>query len=339
LLRHPIREARSRRGVFAELERLDPERDNHRMTQLVAGRVLSDPLFVNALMTVTIWRTVAIRGVAPILHQRGKMYETGKRVDDSLLFFGFFYRDGWRSERAGATIDRLAAIHEQFNTRPDDYLYVIALASFEPLRIGELLGVTALTEREARALFVFWCDLGRRWGIEGVPGSAAAPAGPEGQAEFRAWMEEYERTEFALTRYSPALATVLGDNFCKRFFPGPLKGLGYTFLRCLSTDDLLDALNQPHPPPAARKAVAVAVAAYLRARRIVPASADNRFLGPWTSLYGHEPTPEEIGPEWAKDITAASRKYAKAGHRTHAIAAAGTDAGEDEPVTAQRCPF
>lgn len=69
-------------------------------------------------------------------------------------------------------------------------------------------------------MFVFWRDVARRWGIDV----------PEEQAEFRAWMEEYERTEYERTPEASALAVAMGDDFCRRFFPGPLKPIGYTVL-------------------------------------------------------------------------------------------------------------
>ena len=103
-------------------------------------------------------------------------------MNDTLLFFGFIYRDGHEGDEAGATIDRLAAMHERFPIPPDDFRYTTASLCFEAVRIPEILGCPGLTDGESRALFLFWRAVGRRWGI----------ANPEEQADFRAWMERYE---------------------------------------------------------------------------------------------------------------------------------------------------
>lgn len=297
ILRHPVSEFRARRRMLAEYEALDPEVDYKKINQFLVGRIFADPLFFDAIFIESYWRQTAVRTIAPVLHMAGQSYDTDKRVDDTLLFFGFIYRDGPDTERGGQTIDRLAAIHQGFPIPPDDYRYTCASLCFEPGRVPEVIGCPGLTEGEKRASFLFWREVGRRWGMDI----------PEDQAEFLAWFEQYERDTYELTEHSPAIAVAMADDFCKRFFPGPLKKLGYIVLRSMGTDDLCDAVGQPRVKPFTRKAVGKAIGVYIRARRFLPASATDRFLGPWSKLYGHEPVPEEIGPNWATDLTAESR--------------------------------
>jgi len=64
-----------------------------------------------------------------------------------------------------------------------------------------LLGVRALTAREARAVFLFWRGVGREWGVDI----------PEEQQEFRAWFHAYERRTYRRTEDGIAIARSAGD--------------------------------------------------------------------------------------------------------------------------------
>ena len=307
LWRHPLGEYRARRAVLAELARLDPASDAHQMAKLVVGHVFSDAFFVDTLFTVAYWRQIAVRTIAPVLHQNGhgKTYETTKRVDDTLLFFGFIYRDGAQGDEAGATIDRLAAMHERFAIPADDFRYTTASLCFEAVRIPELLGLTALTTGDARALFLFWRDIGRRWGIDI----------PEEQAEFQQWMHDYEAATYERTPHGPAMATAMADDYCRRFFPGPLKPLGYAVLRSCSDAFLLDTVGQPRVRPMVRKAIGLGVRAYVAFRRRIPASAGSQLLRPWNREYGRALDPMTVGPEWSKSVGPESRRSSTVGAR------------------------
>lgn len=319
---NPFKELKARRAVNAQLRALNPETDFHQIARLVVGRVFADAFFNDALFTVAYWRQIAVRTIAPVLHQsgRGKTYETTKRVDDTLLFFGFLYRDGWQTRRAGATIDRLAAMHERFKIPPDDFRYTLSGLCFEPVRIPEILGCQVLNESEARALFLFWREVGRRWGVDV----------PEEQAAFRAWMEHYEETTYERTHEGPLLAIAMGDDFCKRFFPGPLKGLGYTLLRCCADDHLLDTVGQPHPSRVSRRIVGLLVRAFAAFRRWVPASSAPQLLRQWNREYGTALDPMIVGPDWAKKIAPEHRRQAKAGQCPFAAAKATLQGAESD---------
>ena len=96
LWRNPFKELKARRALRQQIAELNPETDYHLISKLVVGHVYSDAFFVDTLFSVAYWRQIAVRTIAPVLHQngKGKPYETTKRVDDTLLFFGFLYRPG-----------------------------------------------------------------------------------------------------------------------------------------------------------------------------------------------------------------------------------------------------
>jgi hypothetical protein len=282
---------------------LDPDVDCLRMVQLVVGRLFGDPVFMSLLFTVAYWRQVAIPPIARILERRGTgdtITATGKRVDDTLAFFGFMYRDGWCGERAEATIDRVAAIHEQFpDIRADDFRYTLATLCFEPVRIPEILGVPGLTSTEARALYVFWCHVGRRMGVTVT----------EDQHDLRSWMEAYEVREYAFTPEAARLAAAVGQACVQRYFPSQVQYLGWGMLRSMSDPRLLQAVGQPAPAGPMRRFTTAFARAYLAGRRVLPAPDCDRLVAPWTKAYGPNPTPEDIGPAWAAGITGQSRRH------------------------------
>lgn len=290
-------EVRARRAVLAELDRLDPEVDDQRIANIVLGSLFSDQFFNHALFTVAYWRQVAVRTIAPIIGRQGygdTLKGTKKRTDDSLLFFGFLYRDGYGTEAGKSTIDRLSEIHKTFDIPMDDYRYTIATLCYEAVRIPEILGVRGLTEKEQRALFLFWTNVGKRWGVDI----------PEGQQEFRAWFHRYERETYERTAQGVEISLAMEKYFLDRWAPGPLRPIGAQVLRAFSDDHLLDTVDMAPATPAMKKVTALAVSAYLHGRRIVPGPRDDRLCAPWATEYGGVPDPSVAGPKWAAGIQA-----------------------------------
>jgi hypothetical protein len=289
---------RERRAVLRELDGLDPETDYHRITQIALGRLFCDAFFHQALFTVAYWRQTAVQTIAPVLVRRGygnTLTETRKRNDDTLLFFGLIYRDGPCSAAGKRTIGRLAEIHKTFDIPMDDYRYTIASLSFEPLRIPELLGVRGLTAKEARALFLFWREVGREWGVDL----------PEEQEELRAWFHAYERRTYVRSDDGIAIARAMERAFLDRWAPGRLRPLGAQVLRALADDHLLNAVDLRPAHPVVKRLTALAVAAYLRGRRLLPGPArDDLLMTPWTQEYGQIPDSSAVGPKWARHIQA-----------------------------------
>lgn len=301
-MKNPVSEVRVRRAVLKELDGLDPEVDFHRMSQLLLGSVFSDAFFNHAVFCVAYWRQVAVKTIAPVIGRYGAgdtLKNAQKRTDDTLTFFGLIYRDGFASERGGRTIDRLSTIHRTFDIPRDDYRYTIASLCFEATRMTGLLGIKGLTEAEDRALWKFWVHVGRRWGVD-LPED-------ETQEQFRQWFFDYERQTYERSDQCVAVARVMEEYFLKRWAPGPLRPAGRQLLRCLSDDLLLDTVDLPKPAPATRKAMGVAISAYLKGRRLMPGPTGDNLVAPWSKEYGPDPSADEVGPRWARGIQVENR--------------------------------
>jgi len=288
------------------LDRLDPETDAHRMTQIVLGRIFCDGFFHQALFTVAYWRQTSVETIAPVLARRGygnTLTETRKRNDDSLLFFGLIYRDGPCSAEGKRTIARLTEIHKTFDIPMDDYRYTIASLCFEPMRLPEVMGVRGLTERELRAVFLFWRGVGRQWGLDI----------PEEQEEFRAWFYAYEQRTYRRTEDGIAIARAMEKAFLDRWAPGVLRPVGAQLLRAMATDDLLQAVDMRPAHPVMKRLSSLAVAAYLRGRRLIPGPVrEDLLMTPWTAEYGAIPDSSVVGPKWAKEIQAPDEEKSSA---------------------------
>lgn len=304
-------QVRARRQVVRRIESLNPEVDDREISHLLLGRVFNDAWFHQAFFTVSYWRQTAVETIAPILVRRGygnTLTEVTKRNDDSLLFFGLMYRDGYREPEGQRTIDRLSAIHKTFDIPPDDYRYTIATLCFEAVRLPEFLGIKpALTPAEARALFLFWSGIGREWGVDLHEGTS-----PEGQRAYRAWYDDYEKRTYKRTDDAIAIQKAMTDCFLDRWAPGPLRPIGEQFLRALADDHLLDAVGLEPASPAMQRITRVAVDAYFRGRRALPGGKD-LIIKPWTTEYGCVPDSSEVGPKWAKDIQVQPREPSAAG--------------------------
>jgi hypothetical protein len=293
---------RARRDVLRQIERIDPEAEPELMTKLVLGTVFGDAFFHGALFTVAYWRQVAVETIAPIIARRGygdTLKGTEKRTNDTLLFFGLMYRDGYSTPEGQKTIDRLSAIHKTFDIPKDDFRYTLATLCYEPVRIPELLGVKGLTEDEQRAIYLFWTRVGRRWGVD-VPEADH----PDGQRLFAEWFYEYERKTYKRSKECIDVAIAMQDTYLDRFAPGPLRPIGVQVLRAMSDPLLLDTVDMPPASAAGRRFTKLAIDAYIRGRRLLPGPPMvDQLCGPWARPeYGTVPPASKVGPTWAANI-------------------------------------
>ena len=136
---------------------------------------------------------------------------------------------------------------------------------------------------------------------------------PEEQDELRAWMADFEAREYAFTPEAAQVARAVGEDCVQRYFPGPARSLGWGILRAMCDDRLLDAVGQPPATVSMRRLTAAATRAYIAGRRSVPGPACDRLVAPWTTEYGPDPSPAEVGAAWAAGITAGCRRYKGAG--------------------------
>lgn len=231
----------SGRAVARRLAELDPVRDNEEATHLSIEVRYGDAFFVHAAYTVAFARQVAIPSISRVVYRKGTgdmMHNVRRRNDDTLLFFGEMLRNGHRSARGRAAIDRMEQIHRRFRISDEDKLYTLASLALEADRILDHLGLDVFTDAERLSRYHFWRGVGEYMGLT-VPPTRDA---------FLAWTFDYERSRYGHTEGGRALVDQLFADWRGRWFPGPLGRFGDAVLLLLLDQPLRAVHRLPDPP-------------------------------------------------------------------------------------------
>jgi len=264
-MRHP-HWARRRIG------QLDPDRDARELLHLAFEVRYGAPDFIHSMFSLAFARQAAVPGIAEVLYRGGSgliLTDARKRNNDTLLYFGELFRHG-TAGRGAELIARMARVHAHMPISNDLNLYTLATLICEPRRVGrQLTGREFISDREFRALFVFWSEVGRQMGISSIP--------PDEHAMYR-WYLDYEAAHYAPTEAGKAIVQSLADEFAARWFPKVLRHVGLQFYFSLFDDDLLRVFGLVRPHGVYNLLVRLRVNGYLR--MLVPLLPD----GPDRSL-------------------------------------------------------
>ncbi|MFM2307775.1 MAG: hypothetical protein RLZZ367_2444, partial [Bacteroidota bacterium] len=80
---------------------LDAEKDAHEISHLAFEVRYGTPLFTHSIFSVAFARQAAVPSIAKVLYRNGKggiITNTRKRNNDTLIFFGEFYKHGVNPE-------------------------------------------------------------------------------------------------------------------------------------------------------------------------------------------------------------------------------------------------
>ena len=245
---------RNRFKRLQEIKTLDPVTDHQRIVQLDA--CYEFPWDLTRSLELALFRTYAVPSISKLLARTGEFTErTQKRYDDTELLIRNFVDWGYDSERGRRAIDRMNAIHGRFRISNDDFKYVLTTFVCEPIRWNERFGWRRMVEQETLSLYYFWCEVGRRMGIDDIPDTYDA---------FFKFNEVYERTHFRFHEDNRAVGTATRDLFAS-WFPAPFSPLTKRAVYSVMEDHVLDAFGFPRPTRVERRAVEGA----LRARAVI----------------------------------------------------------------------
>lgn len=254
-----------------ELARLDPVRDDERITYLLGQVRYGDPLFSLTLYTSSFAKQMAVPEIANVVHRGGRspsMTDPRKRNDDTLLFFGEFMGNGYSSERGQAAIERLNEIHAGFPIANDLNVYTLGSLFLESRRVTALLGIDTMTEQERIATHHFWLKVGERMGITGMPESFDA---------YLEWAERFEQERWAHTPGGRAVTLSVVDDAVSRFAPRPLHSLARRYVFATFDERLLEIHDLPRPLPGMRLLASLVTRLYLWGRDVLPDPPDRGF--------------------------------------------------------------
>lgn len=228
------------RHITQRLATLDPERDYEEIVYLL--QAFEFPWDCGRALEFALFRTYAIPAISALLAQTGEFLERPrKRYDDTELILCEIIEHGFESDRGRAALARMNQMHGRFRIANADFLYVLSTFVFEPIRWIDRFGWRSLRDNEKQGIFRFYCELGRRMKIAGIPADLAS---------FAAYNQEYERQNFRYSEANVRVGTSTRDLLLGFYLPRGLWPLGNWLVYALLDDPLREAFGFPKAPSA-----------------------------------------------------------------------------------------
>jgi len=258
------------------------------------------PIFTHSLFSVAFAKQAAVPSIAEVLYRGGKgaiITNTRKRNNDTLLFFGEFFKHG-NNEHGRKIAAQLNSIHSHFPISNEQNLYTLATLMCEPIRMSTYLtGSNIFDKKETRAIYLFWKMMSELLLVKDVP---------QDENQMFTFYAEFEKQNFAYSEAGHNIAEALADEFAARWYPPFMKQIGRNVYFSLFDDFLLETLKLPKPPLFYRFSVRVYLFAYLKLWvRIMPDPSDRSIIDTFNTDYNHYKI-EKVGP-FAKAATTDSK--------------------------------
>lgn len=224
-----------------KIARLDAEKDAHEIAHLAFEVRYGTALFTHSIFSVAFARQAAVPSIAKVLYRGGKgsiITNTRKRNNDTLLFFGEFYKHG-DSEQGREAIDLLNFIHSHFPITNEENLYTLATIVCEPKRMGMFLANKDLfSKKEFHALYNFWKRICERMNIQDIP---------EDEDKMYRWFLNFEQQHYQYTDEGKKIVEALANEFAERWYPPAMKYQGTQYFYSLFDEHLLQTFQIPKP--------------------------------------------------------------------------------------------
>lgn len=231
------------------IEALDVETDFVEINHLAFEVRYGSKLFTHTLFSLAFVRQMAVPSIAEVVYAGGKgpsIRNTRKRNNDTLLFFGEFYRHG-NSPQGQKVAEQLNRIHARFPISNDQNLYTLATLMCEPIRMSYFLtGKNIFSAKETRALYLFWKMIAEMLNITDIP--------KDEHAMYQFYLD-YEKKHFGNTEGGSKVVECLADEFAERWFPKFMHSYARKVYISLFDERLLSTFGLPKSPWLIRTAV------------------------------------------------------------------------------------
>jgi hypothetical protein len=226
----------SRYAILNSIERLDPEKDHQRIIFL--STCYDFPFDTTRALEFALFRTFCIPSVSALLDRTGEFSQRSqKRYDDTDIIVSELLEWGYDSERGKRALRRLNQLHGRFIIANEDFLYVLSTFIFEPIRWNEQFGWRLLCVQERLGYFYFWCEVGRRMNIRGIPLDYDV---------FERFNKDYEREHYRFTEANRRVGAATRELFVS-WFPYFLAPVVRSAIYALLDDRLIEAFGFPQP--------------------------------------------------------------------------------------------
>ncbi len=226
----------SRWDVATRIAALDGERDHVEIYRLSSG--FEFPWDYRRALELALLRTFAVPSIADLLVATGEFARVPqRRYDDTAILMGELSAYGYDSERGRTALRRINRAHGHYRIDNDDMLYVLSTFVVDPVRWIDRYGWRRLLPQERVAAYAFYREVGRRMGIQNIPGSFGE-------------LERLNREHGARLHGGPATEALREDvlGLVAGWFPRPLRGVARRLLPASFDDELLAGLGLPSPP-------------------------------------------------------------------------------------------
>ncbi|KIJ55505.1 hypothetical protein M422DRAFT_151540 [Sphaerobolus stellatus SS14] len=228
------------------------------------------PVMMFIALLIALFKVYGIESVAKLLLQTGQLKSPealSKRLNDTgTLIFTWMTNPitmprergepSYVADPRGAIANaRVNYLHSKYKIPNEDFLYNLALFISTPIQWITKFDWRPHTELEREASFVFWCEIGRRMGIQNIWKS---------YSEMEEWTERYEEEYLVPNKAAHSLAE-LSLNFLLERFPekyGIRRNIK-SIVICFLDDRTRKAMMLPEPHPWLHTAVYWAL--YMRA--------------------------------------------------------------------------
>lgn len=269
---------------------LDPERDHKEIVALDC--CYEFPFDFTRSLEFALFRTYCVPHTSKLLDATGEFARCPqKRYDDTDILVSEMMEWGYDSERGAAALARMNEIHGRFNIANEDFLYVLSVFIYEPIRWIERFGWRPMTRHEQLALFYFWREVGRRMGLQSLPQDFGA---------FEQFNRVHEQTRFAFHEANRRIGIATRDMFAS-WFPRPLRPLVRISIYSMLDDMMRQSMGFPRVPRLVTAIVTATLRARARLLRNLPPRRQPRLRTLMSRRsYPHSYRIAEIGPDYQK---------------------------------------
>lgn len=196
------------------------------------------PWELNRALELAVLKTFCVPRIAQLLRQTGEFVQRPqKRYDDTGLIIGNIMKWGYDSPQGRAAIATLNRIHQRFAIPNEDFLYVLSVLIYEPVRWNERFGWRPFTTAEKQALFEFWHAVGLRMAIADIPTTYEA---------FQQFSQAYEDRYFCYSPHNQAIGNAVVQ-LMQSWLPAIVSPIVPTIVHALVDPPTRQALGWPQP--------------------------------------------------------------------------------------------
>jgi hypothetical protein len=284
-----------RYAIAREIEQLHPQADAQRIMYLVSA--YEHPWLMQKALEFALFRTYAVPSISRLLKATSQFQQHGqKRYDDTSLLLSTLMERGYDSSYGAEAIARMNYWHGRYRIKNADFLYVLSVFIYEPVRWITRFGWRPVTRHEQQAIYHFWAEVGKRMGIQEIPPSYAA---------FEAFNQKYERDHFVYADSNYIIGEATVQIFLK-WYPRWLRPAVRQGIYALLDEPLRQAFGFPQAPGWLRRLLPAGLKLAKQIQRLrPPRRTPYHFTEEPNRTYPAGYTVAALGPERPVDVVEA----------------------------------